>query len=192
MLDMLESEYRIDTSRVYATGFSDGGFMAFRLGCEMAYRISAIATVAATLPLALSDSCTNWAWRSVPLLMINGTSDPIVNYSGRPGLDVRYPLLGAKDTLKVWSKMDGCASKPVRTKIDPHSPEGMETQVDTYSDCHEGGAAVLYSVVKGGHAWPGGDPYLPEREIGLTSHDLDAGEAIWQFFAAHPFPPALH
>jgi polyhydroxybutyrate depolymerase len=192
MLDMIESEYRIDTSRVYATGFSDGGFMAFRLGCEMAYRISAIATVAATLPFNLSTTCTDWAWRSVPLLMINGTSDPIITYNGRPGLDVRYPLLGARETLKVWSKMDGCVAKSVKTKIAPHSPDGMETQVDTYNDCHEGGAAILYSIEKGGHAWPGGDPYLPERLGGALSHDLDAGEAIWQFFAAHPFPPASH
>ncbi|HUK31849.1 MAG TPA: hypothetical protein VLV89_12095 [Candidatus Acidoferrum sp.] len=192
MLDMLESEYRIDASRVYATGFSDGGFMAFRLGCEMAYRISAIATVAATLPFGLAETCTNWAWRSVPLLMINGTADPIITYSGRPGLSVRFPLLGAKDTLKLWSKMDGCGSKPVRTKIAPQSPGGMETQVDTYNDCHEGGDAVLYSVVKGGHSWPGGDPYMPEKIAGATSHDLDAGEIIWQFFAAHPFPFAEH
>ncbi len=192
LLDKIESEYHVDASRVYATGFSDGGFMAFRLGCEMAYRIAAIATVAATLPMDLSESCANWAWRPVPLLMINGTSDPLISYSGRPGLDVRYPLLGAKETLKLWSKMDGCGGKPARTKIPPHTPGGMETEVDTYNDCQEGGAAILYSVVKGGHTWPGGDPYMPEQRTGATSHDLDAAEAIWQFFSAHPFPPALH
>ncbi|HEV3218968.1 MAG TPA: hypothetical protein VGZ48_04310 [Candidatus Acidoferrales bacterium] len=186
VLDKIESEYRVDASRIYATGVSDGGFMTFRLGCQMAYRIAAIATVAATLPYGLSESCTNWAWRSVPLLMINGTSDPIISYFGRPGLDVRYPLLSAKDTLKVWSKMDGCGNKPVRTKIPPRAEGGMETQVDTYNDCLEGGAAILYSVLKGGHTWPGGDPFMPEQRSGAISHDLDAGEIIWQFFAAHP------
>jgi polyhydroxybutyrate depolymerase len=189
MLDKIESDYRVDASRIYATGLSDGGFMAFRLGCDMAHRIAAIATVAATLPLGLSGTCTDWAWRSVPLLMINGTSDPIVSYGGRPGLDVRYPLLSAKETLKVWSKMNGCGAKPVRTTLPARTSGGMETKVDTYSDCREGGAAILYSVVKGGHTWPGGDPYMPERRTGATSNDLDAGEVIWRFFATHPMPP---
>jgi polyhydroxybutyrate depolymerase len=189
MLDKIESEYRVDASRIYATGLSDGGFMAFRLGCDMAHRIAAIATVAATLPLGLSESCTNWAWRSVPLLMINGTSDPIISYGGRPGLDIRYPLLSAKETLKVWSKMNGCSAKPVRTKLPPRASGGMETQVDTYNDCREGGDAILYSVVKGGHTWPGGDPFMPERLGGAMSQDLNASETIWQFFAAHPRPP---
>ncbi len=192
MLDKIESEYRVDSSRIYATGLSDGGFMAFRLGCEMAHRIAAIATVAATLPLGLSESCSNWAWRSVPLLMINGTSDPIVSYAGRPGLEVRFPLLSAKETLKVWSKMNGCGAKPVRTTLPPRTPDGMETQVDTYNDCQDGGDAILYSVVKGGHAWPGGDSFMPERRGGATSQDLDASETIWQFFAAHPMPPTSH
>ncbi len=28
-------------------------------------------------------------------------------------------------------------------------------------------------------------PYLPERIIGKTSQDLDANEAIWNFFRKH-------
>jgi polyhydroxybutyrate depolymerase len=189
ILDKIESDFRIDTSRVYATGLSDGGFMAFRLGCNMAHRIAAIATVAATLPVGLSVTCSDWAWRSVPLLMINGTSDPIVSYGGRPGMDVRFPFLSAKESLKVWSRMNGCGAKPVRTTLPPAAPAGMTTDVDTYSDCKDGGDAVLYSVVKGGHAWPGGDPFMPEKRGGVTSNDLNANEVIWKFFAAHPMPP---
>jgi polyhydroxybutyrate depolymerase len=188
ILDKIESEHRIDASRIYATGLSDGGFMVFRLGCDMAYRFAAIATVAATLPFTLSETCSNWAWRSVPLLMINGTSDPIIDYKGRPGLDVRYPLLSAKETLKVWSKMNGCGNKPVRSTLPPRTSGGMETEVDTYTDCKDGGDAILYSVVKGGHTWPGGDPVMPERRAGATSNDLNAGETIWKFFAAHSMP----
>ncbi len=192
MLDKIESEYRVDASRIYATGLSDGGFMAFRLGCEMAHRFAAIATVAATLPLGLSGTCLDWAWRSVPLLMINGTSDPFISYGGSPGLNVRYPLLSAKETLKVWSKMNTCSGKSERSTIPPRSPGGMETHVDKYSDCRNGGDVILYSIVKGGHTWPGGDPYMPEKRTGPTSNDLDASDTIWQFFAAHPMPQTSH
>ena len=47
LLDQIESEYSVNTSRVYATGYSDGAFMDFRLGCQLADRIAAIATVGA-------------------------------------------------------------------------------------------------------------------------------------------------
>ena len=192
VLDKIESEYRVDASRIYATGLSDGGFMVFRLGCAMAHRFAAIATVAATLPLGLSETCSNWAWRSVPLLMIDGTSDPVIDYKGRPGLDVRYPLLSAKETLKVWSRMNGCSSKPVRTTLPPRAPDGMETQVDTHNDCRDGGDVILYSVVKGGHTWPGGDPFMPEHRAGAMSQDFNASETIWRFFTAHPMPPTVN
>jgi len=192
LLDQILSKYSVDAARIYATGLSDGAFMTFLLGCEMAQRFAAIATVAGTLPVRQSEICSDWAWRPVPLLMINGTSDPIVPYSGRPSMDMRFPLLSAKETLKVWSKMNGCGAKPVRTTIPPRTSDDLATLVDTYSDCRDGGDAILYSVVKGGHTWPGGDPYMPERRVGATSHDLDASETIWQFFAAHPMPPSTH
>ncbi len=66
-LDKLESEYSVDATRVYATGISNGGFMSFRLGCDLAARFAAVAPDAATLSVNLSTSC-NMA-RPVPLLM---------------------------------------------------------------------------------------------------------------------------
>ncbi len=44
---------------------------------------------------------------------------------------------------------------------------------------------VLYAVEGGGHTWPGGLHYLPERFIGKTSRDFDAGEMIREFFSRH-------
>jgi polyhydroxybutyrate depolymerase len=187
LLDQIESEYSVDVSRVYATGYSDGAFMDFRLGCEMSDRIAAIATVGAVLPESLAETCSNWSWRAVPLLMINGTDDPEVPYRGRLA-QVGFSLLPAKETLKGWAKINNCGQKPQHDTIEPRTGGGLETRVETYTDCTDGATAVLYSIEKGGHTWPGGEQFIPVRFIGKTNDDLDASEIIWKFFAAHPMP----
>jgi polyhydroxybutyrate depolymerase len=188
LLDQIETEYSVDLYRIYATGYSDGGFMDFRLGCQMSDRIAAIATVGAILPASLAESCSNWSWRAVPLLMMNGTDDPMVPYRGRLSGSVGFNLLPAHETLKEWAKINSCGQKSERITIAPKTAGGLETRVDTYSDCKDGATAILYSIEKGGHTWPGGEQYIPVRFIGKTNSDLDASEIIWNFFAAHPMP----
>jgi polyhydroxybutyrate depolymerase len=188
VLDQIESEYSVDLSRIYATGFSDGGFMDFRLGCEMADRIAAIATVGALLPENLVESCRDWSWRAMPLLMMNGTDDPMVPYKGRLSTSVGFYLLPARETLKEWAKINNCSPKPTRETISPTTSGGLQTLVETYSDCRDDATAVLYSIEKGGNTWPGGEQYIPARFIGKTNDDLDASEIIWKFFAMHPIP----
>ena len=55
LIDSLYSQYGIDRSRVYATGFSMGGYMSHRLGCALSSKIAAIASVAG---LNASYNCT--------------------------------------------------------------------------------------------------------------------------------------
>jgi polyhydroxybutyrate depolymerase len=183
MLDKLSTEYSVDITRVYATGLSDGGFMDFRVACAMADRVAAIAPVGAEMPKYLY--CT--PARPVPVLMINGTSDPVVSYSGggRPG---SYLRLSALDSAKDWSQLDGCEEKPQRTTLHPTAKKGMETRVETYDGCHQGTMVTLDSVVGGGNTWPGGEQYLDEKSIGKTSNDLNADEVIWKFLQAYRLP----
>lgn len=51
MLDFLENNYNVDSSRIYATGFSNGGTMTTRLALEMFDRFAAISASAGTLAL---------------------------------------------------------------------------------------------------------------------------------------------
>src|SRR5215831_16964511 len=41
----LESQYKIDRGRVYATGMSNGGFMSARLACDFSGKLAAVAIV---------------------------------------------------------------------------------------------------------------------------------------------------
>jgi polyhydroxybutyrate depolymerase len=46
MLDHFDSNLCVDGNRVFATGYSDGGYMSVQLACSMSARIEAIAPVA--------------------------------------------------------------------------------------------------------------------------------------------------
>jgi polyhydroxybutyrate depolymerase len=186
MLDKLAAEYSVDPARIYATGLSDGGFMDFRLACGMSDRIAAIAPVGATLPKELSEHCL--PTRPVPLLMVDGTADPLVPYKGGTAGTEKFSTMSAEDSAKSWSKLDNCAQKPKKSAVPPVTSGGKETRVDAYDDCQQGAAVELYSVEGGGATWPGSVEYMPESRFGKTSSDLNANDVIWKFFAAHTLP----
>jgi len=186
MLDKLTAAYSVDANRIFATGYSDGGLMDFRLGCSMGKRIAAIAPVAAAMPKDMSARCE--LSRAVPLLMLNGTSDPVVHYGGGSVKGATLTTLSVQTTAEKWAQLDRCAPKPTQTTLPPHDKHGMTTRVDTYSGCRDGAEVALYAIEGGGNTWPSGDELVPEKEVGKTSTDLDDDEIIWRFFSAHPMP----
>jgi polyhydroxybutyrate depolymerase len=179
MLDALPMKFSVDTSRIYATGLSEGGFMSLRLGCALSDRLAAVASVGASMPKTMICLPS----RPVPLVMIDGTSDPVVPYGGGTEKNMDMATLSVEDSAKAWAKIDRCGEKPEKSKLDAHEKGGMETKVDTYGSCHENAAVTLYSVKGAGNTWPGGEQYEAENAIGKTSQDLNANEVMWNFLA---------
>ncbi len=93
LLDHLERERCIDRRRVYATGMSNGGLFTSLLGCRLAGRFAAIATVAGVMPL---QGCA--PARPLPVLLVFGRRDRVVP----PAL-----MRGGRDW---WARIDGCAA----------------------------------------------------------------------------------
>jgi len=65
--------YHADSSKIYVTGMSNGGFMASRLACELNKRIAAVAVVAASMDRDMGYQPT----QSMPVMYIQGTKDPL-------------------------------------------------------------------------------------------------------------------
>jgi polyhydroxybutyrate depolymerase len=184
MLDQLGTKFSVDSSRVYAVGLSEGGFMSMRVGCALGDRIAAIAAVGAAMPKTMICLPT----RPLPAVMINGTSDPVVSYGGGTEHNLSLATLSVEDSAKAWAKIDRCEEKPEKSKISPSAKGGMETKVDTYNGCQQNAQVVLYSVKGAGNTWPGGEQYEAEKAIGKTSQDLKANEVIWGFFVTRKLP----
>jgi polyhydroxybutyrate depolymerase len=179
MLDQMALKFSVDPARIYATGLSEGGLMAMKAGCSMADRIAAIAPVGAAMPKTMICLPS----RPLSVVMINGTSDPVVPYGGGTEHNLHVPVISVEDSAKAWAKMARCAEKPTQSKVPAHEKGSMETKVDTYDGCQQGAQVVSYSVKGAGNTWPGGEQYEVEKEVGKTSPDPNANETIWSFLS---------
>jgi len=169
LITRLEGELCIDSGRIYATGISNGGGMAYRLGCELSGRIAAIGPVAgAYFPLASCDVS-----RPVPAVAFHGTADPLVPYEGTRLLRVMPAI---EDWAAQWAQRDGCDADP-----EVFLRKGDVT-ARRWDGCDDGAEVELYTVDGGGHTWPGA-PKLPGAK---TTDEVDATDVIWDFFEEHP------
>ena len=181
--DKLAAESLIDKKRIFIAGISNGGMMAQRLVCEHADRIAGIATVAGTLPEKLARVCK--PSRPVPALILHGTADPIVPWNGGPvaGFAEFGVVLSGLDTVAFWTANNRCRGAAVTTTLaDRDLQDGTRIRMERYADCAVRGSVSLIVIEGGGHTWPGGFQYLPERFIGRTTREIDANQVIWDFF----------
>jgi polyhydroxybutyrate depolymerase len=181
MLDAVTAKFSVDSTRIYAAGLSDGGFMSLRLGCAMSERFAAVAAVGAAMPKTMICLPS----RPVPLVMINGTSDPIVPYGGGTEHNSSMATLSVEKSAEAWAKYDRCSEKPERGKL---PGKGTDTKTDTYNGCHENAQVVSYSLKGMGNTWPGGEQYEVEKAIGKTSQEVNANELIWNFLESRKLP----
>jgi len=181
LITYIVNKYNADSLRVYATGISNGGFMATRLACELNNRIAAIASVAATM----GKDVTYHPNKPVPVIYIHGTKDPLVPYNG--GLNVRSGAMvySHEEMLKLWVAADGCNATPVITSLPDSAGDGTSIIKEEYTNSTTGVKAIGYTVTGGGHTWPGGSQYLPKLIIGRVSHNMNACEVIWAFFKGY-------
>ena len=97
-----------DPRRVYVTGVSNGGAMTMTLACKRADLFAAAASVIMNFTDEFANACQ--PSRPVPMLMMNGTADPLIPYEGGRGTS-RYAVDGfwsAEKTIAFWRKVNGC------------------------------------------------------------------------------------
>jgi polyhydroxybutyrate depolymerase len=187
LIDTLDKALNIDSTRVYAVGISNGGMMAQRLACELTDRIAAIGVIASAMTENLHSFCK--PSRPIPVLLISGTEDPLVPFEGgEVGLFGKNygAVLSVAETKEFWVKNNGCFPHPQATyepDVDP--TDSTRVRKEVYRECSEDGEVVLYVIEGGGHTWPSGQQYLPEKIIGRTCRDIDANTVLWDFFKNH-------
>lgn len=186
LIDTVCSQYRIDEDRIYVTGLSNGGFMSTRLGCELSNRIAAIAPMISTFPEALYKKCTPPG--PVPVMIINGTEDPLVPYNGGEvivGKKSRGKVLSTDETVKFWVSHNKCSPTAHVKKMENTDDDNISSVQEVYVNKKRIPLVVLIKVLGGGHTVPGGKQYLPEFVIGKVCDDFIAEEYIWEFFKIH-------
>ena len=170
LIDTLHQRYNIDLNRVYSTGFSNGGFMSYRLACELGNRIAAIAPVAGTMTDGSYSLCS--PQRPMPVLHIHGTNDFVVSYNGGFGNK------SVDQVLAFWNSYNNCPALPVIENLPDLIAEGSTVQRYTWVPCDESTEVMLLKVINGGHTWPGS---VGVTGIGITNRDIVASSEIWNF-----------
>jgi len=165
----------IDRQRIFATGMSNGGMMAYRLACEAADLFRAIASVAGTE--AVADCRPS---RPVPILHIHARDDSRVLFDGGAGadafLDRRQVMdfVSVPETIARWVKRNGCQASPQRVL------ERQGAWCERYAGCRAAASVQLCVTAEGGHSWPGATRV--RRGKADASQALDANDTIWDFF----------
>lgn len=162
VIEQLEAQFPINKSRVFVVGASAGAWVAYRLACDLADQITAIASVAGTMRLA--DDCR--PARPISILEMHGTKDDIHPWAGY-GPHNASPV---DAVMQRWTMLDGCASNPTVTN------SGI-TETFVWKQCHSGAVVRLDKVVGGHHTWFGSD-------LSPVPGEPSSNTAIWGFFSS--------
>jgi len=171
-IDFLDSNYRIDLDRIYVTGYSNGGFMAYKLACQLSHRIAAIASVGGEISTNTLADCN--PLRTMPILQIHGTEDSWISINGATGLE------SVEETLNFWIQYNDCQDTNTIAIEDIDTTDDSTVEKISYSNCTDNSNIIFFKVINGGHTWPGAGP--AGYPAGNTNQDINAGIEIWNFF----------
>jgi len=164
----------VDPSRIYAVGFSNGGFMAQALACSGRVHLAGVAVVASGLAAPAAATCKPGS--AVPFLLIQGTEDPVVSVNGTDTRDGR--ILSAPETLAFWATENRCASFELATAV---SREPGFTIMRSVGQRCRGGDTEGWFINGGGHGWPGSESGYPEFLVGRRTSAIDATSVVLGF-----------
>jgi polyhydroxybutyrate depolymerase len=184
VIEKITREYPVDPQRVFAAGLSNGGLMCHRLACEAPDLVAGVAGVASQLTVPTENRCSTTA--PVPILLINGTEDPIVRFddtSTQGGHLDPESVLSARETVESWALHNRAALNPDVTFLPDVDPEdGTRVTREVYPGKADGAPVWFYVVEGGGHSWPGGRVLFRNPFDAPTSNDVSASELITEFF----------
>ena len=181
LINLCQKKHHIDDKQVFIVGMSNGGAMAYRLSCELADKITAIAAISSFMPSALQENCKPAA--AIPLLIMNGTEDPLIPMHGGH-LHFRDKILGnilsVQEIIKLWSTINACQEHQ-QIDIAPVANEDTHAEKVIYQDKNNNTLIEQYIIHGGGHTWSGSKQYLPKALIGKASQAIDASEILCHF-----------
>jgi len=147
MIDTLDNDGCIDTKRVYATGCSNGGGMSFRLACEAADVIAAVAPV--DFDCVLGSSCGDCnPSRPITEIQFRATNDSLVDYEGNGA------FMGAENNLAKWGELNVCDGSPEAV------PDNGKCQ--QFPMCSDGVETILCTEEGGSHCGNYSSLMIPE------------------------------
>lgn len=158
LISKLQNEYKIDATRIYSAGMSNGGYFSFLLACELSDKIAAIGSVTGLMFQDVLTNCT--PSRPVPIMQIHGTDDSIVNYDG------------VDKIITYWVEHNNTDSSPIVSNIpNTNTTDGSTVERFVYKNGDNNVEVQHLKITGGEHKWPGYEGNM----------DIDASKEVWNF-----------
>tara|TARA_B100001559_G_scaffold116663_1_gene98024 strand:- start:212 stop:913 length:702 start_codon:yes stop_codon:yes gene_type:complete len=155
IIDSLDEELNIDLSRVYASGYSNGGYLIYGLACRLSNKIAAVGSVAGTMLSSTLNNCA--ASAPIGVINIHGTADYDVPYNGTTGLK------SAADVVNFWRDLN-------QSEIEEISENNGFNQYD-YNDLNGYTYVRHFKIINGGHTW----------DDNIRYGGKSSSQIIWEF-----------
>jgi polyhydroxybutyrate depolymerase len=174
LINSLSAVYTIDQNRIYAVGMSNGGFMSFRLACELSNKIAAVGSVTGSMLPSTLLNCN--ASHPMPVIQIHGTTDATVPYNGSTGWTA--PVA---NVLNHWATFNNCSPVPTIVNVpNTNLSDGSTVEKYTYDNGDNCSEVVHFKVTNGQHTWPGSI-----FNLAGTNYDINASVEIWNFLSKY-------
>jgi polyhydroxybutyrate depolymerase len=160
----IDAAYNVDRSRLYATGFSNGGMMAYGLACTRGEVFAAVGVMSGT---KLDGTCN--ADEHTSIIHFHGIGDDVLPYDGND----YYQAVPA--VIDFWLDHNDIA---VDSRVSSELNGGAVIR-DAYSGGYEGTSVELYTVLRE-HDEPGGHVWFTDDVDGTSPSQL-----LWDFLSSH-------
>lgn len=160
MINDISTQYNVDQERIYATGYSNGGMMAYGLAHHKSDLIAAIACVS-----GIMLDCFGSSSHPMPILHLHGTSDNDLPYNGNS----ENPSV--QSILEYWIDFNNTSINPTR-KIDNSGTIPIEQYIYDQGDNSVSVQHLKY--IGGEHVW-----------FENTFQGYSTGELIWNFVSRY-------
>ncbi len=184
----------VDLRRVYMTGISNGGMMAYAMAAEASDHVAAISSVSGQVEIPEIHPT-----RAVPTMEFHSVNDPIAKFDGTPNADPKLRL-SVMQGIDQWVKADGCSatahSGPTMVGAVGTVSAGETATPITYTHCRSGSEVALWRFTGSGHVWPGSPLNTGPKKnwilagVGRGIVLVNANETMWQFFEKYSLPPS--
>ena len=178
LIDSVSLKYNIDSNRIYACGFSNGGTFSYELICGLSNKIAAFGSVGGNFSINENRLCN--IDREIPLIHIHGTRDRLQKYNHSDG-----DFLSTIESVNYWANYNQFDIKVVENIEDFHKKDGTTVEKHTYSKNNSNTQVIHFKVVKGGHLWLGSpiaDWLTLRLFFGRNSHEINSSKEIVDFF----------
>ncbi len=173
------ANYPVDTSRLFVTGASRGGFMTQWYVPRSRYAFAGAGTVITSMFRNISQSFD--LKQPMTWVMMIGDKDPFMPYDGKRGDQRPDDLLPVEDIIALINRANGLSNASPKTSAlgNPNGRRSCGNEMRVWENTAKGAKTVLVRVTGGSHVMFGS----------WQCKDFNHADEMWAFFkTAQPRP----